>query len=182
MVLNQNLLTRWLLPLFFLIALLSGAARAAVPEVGQDAPAFTLPDQDGKAQALNNWRGKWVVLYFYPKDDTPGCTEEACTFRDDWMRLQALGAEVVGVSVDSSGSHATFAQKHKLPFALLSDEKGAVAQSYGALSDWLVMKVAKRYTYLINPQGKIARVYRSVDTSKHSAEIIADLQALQGKR
>ena len=90
------------------------ATRAAMPEVGQPAPEFALPDQQGKVRRLSQWRGKWLVLYFYPKDDTPGCTTEACNFRDDWLHLQALGAEVVGVSVDTSASHAAFAQKYKL--------------------------------------------------------------------
>jgi len=160
-------------------ALRAGAAQAAVPEPGQPAPDFELPDQQGKTRKLADWRGKWLVLYFYPKDDTPGCTEEACTFRDDWLQLQAQGAEVVGISVDSSASHAAFAQKYKLPFPLLADIQGEVAARYGTLSDWLVFKFAKRYTFVIDPQGRIAKAYRSVDTARHSAEIAADLRQLQ---
>lgn len=160
----------------------AGLAQAAVPEAGQPAPDFELPDQQGKTRKLGDWRGKWLVLYFYPKNDTPGCTEEACTFRDDWLQLQALGAEVVGISVDSSASHATFAQKYKLPFPLLADEKGEVAARYGTLSDWLVYKFAKRYTFVIDPQGRMAKAYRSVDTARHSAEIVADLKQLQLRR
>lgn len=159
-----------------------GAAWAAVPEPGQAAPDFELPDQQGKLRRLQEWRGKWLVLYFYPKNDTPGCTEEACTFRDDWLQLQTLGAEVVGISVDTSASHAAFAQKHKLPFPLLADERGEVAARYGTLSDWLVYKFAKRYTFVIDPQGRLAKAYRSVDTAKHSAEIVADLKQLQQRR
>lgn len=160
----------------------AGVVQAAVPEAGQPAPDFELPDQQGKTRKLADWHGKWLVLYFYPKNDTPGCTEEACTFRDDWLQLQALGAEVVGISVDSSASHATFAQKYKLPFPLLADEKGEVAARYGTLSDWLVYKFAKRYTFVIDPQGRLAKAYRSVDTAKHSAEIVADLKQLQQRR
>ncbi|MDE2617135.1 MAG: peroxiredoxin [Burkholderiales bacterium] len=160
----------------------AGLAQAAVPEAGQPAPDFELPDQQGKTRKLADWRGKWLVLYFYPKNDTPGCTEEACTFRDDWLQLQALGAEVVGISIDTSASHATFAQKYKLPFPLLADEKGEVAARYGTLSDWLVYKFAKRYTFVIDPQGRMAKAYRSVDTAKHSAEIVADLKQLQLRR
>ncbi|GAB3491287.1 thioredoxin-dependent thiol peroxidase [Curvibacter fontanus] len=160
----------------------AGVAQAAVPEAGQPAPDFELPDQQGKTRKLGDWRGKWLVLYFYPKNDTPGCTEEACTFRDDWLQLQALGAEVVGISVDSSASHAAFAQKYKLPFPLLADEKGEVAARYGTLSDWLVYKFAKRYTFVIDPQGRMAKAYRSVDTARHSAEIVADLKQLQLRR
>ena len=160
----------------------AGLAQAAVPDVGQAAPDFELPDQQGKLRRLQDWRGKWLVLYFYPKNDTPGCTEEACTFRDDWLQLQALGAEVVGISVDTSASHAAFAQKYKLPFPLLADEKGEVAARYGTLSDWVVFKYARRYTFVIDPQGRMAKAYRSVDTAKHSAEIVADLKQLQQRR
>ncbi len=160
----------------------AGLARAAVPDVGQAAPDFELPDQQGKLRRLQDWRGKWLVLYFYPKNDTPGCTEEACTFRDDWLQLQALGAEVVGISVDTSASHAAFAKKYKLPFPLLADEKGEVAARYGTLSDWVVFKYARRYTFVIDPQGRMAKAYRSVDTAKHSAEIVADLKQLQQRR
>lgn len=169
-----------LLPASLLLG--SGAAWAATLEPGQNAPDFELPDQQGKTRRLADWRGKWLVLYFYPKNDTPGCTEEACTFRDDWLQLQAQGAEVVGISVDTSASHAAFAQKYKLPFPLLSDAKGDVADRYGALSDWLVIKLAKRYTYIVSPDGRIAKVYRSVDTARHSAEIQADLRQLRQAR
>jgi peroxiredoxin Q/BCP len=164
------------------VALRAGPAQAAIPQAGQPAPDFALPDQQGKTRRLADWRGKWLVLYFYPKNDTPGCTEEACTFRDDWLQLQALGAEVVGISVDSSASHAAFAQKYKLPFPLLADEKGEVAARYGTLSDWVVFKYARRYTFVIDPQGRLAKAYRSVDTAKHSAEIVADLKQLQQPR
>jgi len=162
-----------------LLPLCATAAVAAVPAVGTLAPDFALPDQHGKLHSLSEWRGKWVVLYFYPKDDTPGCTTEACTFRDDLEQLAALEAQVVGISVDSSASHKAFAEKYHLPFPLLADAKAEVATNYGAMSDWLVMKLAKRYTFLINPQGKIAKVYLSVDTSRHSAEILNDLRRLR---
>lgn len=158
------------------------AAHAATLQVGQAAPDFVLPDQDGKTRQLADWRGKWLVLYFYPKNDTPGCTTEACNFRDDWLLLQELGAAVVGLSVDTSASHAAFAQKYKLPFPLLADAKGEVAARYGALSDWLVYKFAKRQTFIVDPQGRIARIYRSVDSDKHSAEIVADLRQLRQAR
>ncbi len=152
------------------------ASAADMPAVGAMAPEFQLPDQHGKPRQLTEWRGKWVVLYFYPKDDTPGCTEEACTFRDDLEQLTALDAQVVGISVDTSESHKAFAEKYKLPFPLLADAKADVATRYGALSNWLVIKLAKRYTYLIDPQGKVAKTYLSVDTSRHSADIVRDLR------
>jgi peroxiredoxin Q/BCP len=168
--------------LCLLLPLSAVRVQAAVPVVGQNAPGFTLPDQSGKPRRLADWRGKWLVLYFYPKNDTPGCTEEACTFRDDWEQLTALGAEVVGISVDDSASHAAFTQKYKLPFPLLADTQGEVAQRYGAISDWKLFKFAKRYTFLIDPQGRIAKVYLSVNTSRHSAEVVADLKRLQQAR
>jgi peroxiredoxin Q/BCP len=160
-------------------ALGAGAALAAELQAGQPAPDFELPDQQGRLRRLADWREKWLVLYFYPKNDTPGCTTEACNFRDDWLKLQALGAEVVGISVDSSASHRDFAQKYKLPFPLLADERGEVAARYGALADWVVLRFAQRQTFIIDPQGRIVRVYRSVDSDRHSAEIVAELQRLQ---
>jgi peroxiredoxin Q/BCP len=162
-----------------LLPLCATVAVAAVPVVGAMAPDFALPDQHDKLRSLSEWRGKWVVLYFYPKDDTPGCTTEACNFRDDLQQLSALDAQVVGISVDTSASHKKFAEKYHLPFPLLADAKGEVAANYGALSDWLVLKLAKRYTFLINPQGRIAKAYLSVDTSRHSAEIVNDLRLLK---
>lgn len=171
---------------FLLFALVWAAtaklAHAADLATGQAAPDFTLSDQQKQVRSLSEWRGKWLVLYFYPKNDTPGCTAEACAFRDDWVTLQAMGAEVVGVSVDSSASHAEFAQKYKLPFPLLADEHGEVAQKYGAISDWKVFKLAKRHTFLIDPQGRLAKIYRDVKASEHSDEIVADLKVLQGAR
>ncbi|CAM8429301.1 Bcp Peroxiredoxin [Candidatus Methylopumilus universalis] len=152
---------------------------APILKIGDDAPTFTLPDSQGNQVNLSNYTGKWLVLYFYPKDDTPGCTTEACHFRDDFKFLESLGAKVVGVSIDDSFSHKKFAEKYNLPFPLLSDSSGEVASRYGALNNFLVVKLAKRYTYLINPQGKIAKIYLSIDTSKHSQEIIEDLKTLK---
>jgi len=152
---------------------------APILKIGEDAPTFTLPDSQGNQVSLDDYKGKWAVLYFYPKDDTPGCTKEACQFRDDFKTLEALGAKVIGISIDDSFSHQKFAEKYNLPFPLLSDASGEVADRYGALNNFLVIKLAKRYTYLINPQGKIAKIYLSVDTSKHSQEIIEDLKKLK---
>lgn len=152
-----------------------------IPKVGQPAPDFNLPDAKGNMHTLAEYGGKWTVLYFYPKDDTPGCTKEACSFRDDLAQLDKLGAQVVGVSVDDTDSHAKFAEKYHLPFPLLADKDGKVADSYGALNDFYVAKFAKRYTFLIDPHGNIAKSYLSVDTSRHSQEIIDDLQRLSLK-
>lgn len=176
---------KWLI-LFGLFAslmlLLSQMARAGeLPKVGEAAPGFDLPDQNGVRHTLNGYSGKWLVLYFYPKDDTPGCTQEACAFRDDLHKLTALGAQVVGISVDDSESHAEFAKKYHLPFPLLADKTAAVAAKYGALTNLGLIKFAKRYTFLIDPQGKVAKVYMKVETSKHSTEIIEDLKKLTEK-
>lgn len=158
------------------------AARAGeLPEVGKAAPDFHLVDQNGKVHALQDFQGQYLVLYFYPKDDTPGCTQEACAFRDDLNLLTEMGAAVVGISVDDSASHAEFAKKYHLPFPLLADADGKVAASYGALMNLGLMKLARRFTFLIDPQGKISKVYLSVETSRHSKDIITDLKNLTGK-
>lgn len=147
-------------------------------KVGSQAPDFELMDTQGQARALKAWQGQWVVLYFYPKDDTPGCTQEACQFRDDISQFKALGAQVVGISVDTVASHAAFANKHGLQFPLLADTQGRVADAYGVLLDLVVFKVARRITYLIDPQGRIAQSYTQVDPHQHSAEILQDLKQL----
>jgi thioredoxin-dependent peroxiredoxin len=149
-----------------------------LPKIGDKAFDFKLPDAQGNMHQLSDYAGQWLVLYFYPKDDTPGCTKEACSFRDDLSKLEKIGAKVVGVSVDDTTSHMEFAKKYHLPFPLLSDKDGLVAAQYGALSNLGVIKIAKRYTYLINPKGEIAKVYLSVDTSRHSQEIIDDLNQM----
>lgn len=153
------------------------AARAGeLPAIGEPAPNFQLPDQHGQQHGLADFRGKWLVLYFYPRDDTPGCTQEACAFRDDWQQLEEIGATVVGISVDDSDSHAEFAKKYHLPFPLLADKGGETASRYGALLDLGVTKFARRFTFLIDPQGKLNKIYLSVETSRHSKEIIDDLK------
>ena len=164
-----------------MLAYSMSSAAANTPKVGDPAPAFDLPDASGQSHKLGDYAGKWVVLYFYPKDDTPGCTQEACSFRDELAQLDKLGAQVIGVSVDDTDSHARFAAKYHLPFPLLADKDGKVADSYGALSNLLVIKIAKRYTFLIDPQGKVAKTYLSVDTSRHSQQIIDDLKLLIAK-
>jgi peroxiredoxin Q/BCP len=141
------------------------------------ATSFELPDQDGKIHKLQYYHGKWVVLYFYPKDDTPGCTTEACNFRDITQTLEMHNAVVLGVSKDSVASHKKFAEKYNLNFPLLSDESGETVKAYGA---WGLLGI-KRTTVLINPQGEIVKEYPGVDPTKHAAEIIADLQTFAGE-
>lgn len=165
-----------------IVLLVNQMARAGeLPKVGEAAPDFNLPDQNGESHQLKDFAGKWLVLYFYPKDDTPGCTQEACAFRDDLSKLTRLGAQVVGISVDDGASHAEFARKYHLPFPLLADTKGQVAARYGALMDWGVFRIARRYTFLIDPQGRVVKVYQKVETSRHSTEIIEDMQQLSTK-
>ena len=157
----------------------SQIAQADTPKIGQPAPNFKLPDQNGKTLTLNNFRGKWLALYFYPKDDTPGCTEQACKFRDDLHKLKALGANVVGISVDNTTSHAKFAREYNLPFPLLTDNNGETAAQYDSLLNLVIVKFAKRNTFLIDPDGKIAKIYLSASTSRNSVEEIEDLKKLQ---
>ncbi|MBA3756677.1 MAG: peroxiredoxin, partial [Nitrosomonas sp.] len=126
---------------------------------GQPAPDFKLADQHGKTHTLANFQGKWVALYFYPKDDTPGCTKQACAFRDGLQELADLGAEVLGVSVDDINSHADFAKKYHLQFPLLADTTTETTARYHSLINLGVIKFARRNTFLIDPQGKIARIY-----------------------
>lgn len=162
-----------------LVLVFSTMARAGdLPKVGEAAPDFSLPDQNGVVHNLKEFSGKWLVLYFYPKDDTPGCTQEACAFRDDLHKLDAMGAQVVGISVDDGKSHAEFAKKYHLPFPLLADSNKEVAARYGVLMDIVFVKVAKRYTFLVDPQGNINKIYDKVETSHHSQEIIDDLNKL----
>jgi thioredoxin-dependent peroxiredoxin len=158
----------------------AGLAWAAAPAVGQPAPEFKLKDQDGKVHQLADYRGKWVALYFYPKDDTPGCTTQACGFRDNIFAFNKEGAVIVGISVDDVASHKAFAEKHGLPFALLADADKAVARRYGVLKTYMgVMEMAKRDTFLIDPDGRIAKHYESVDPDGHSTMVLEDIKALK---
>ncbi len=155
---------------------------AELLSVGQFAPEFKLPDQQNKSIQLSDLRGQWVVLYFYPKDETPGCTKEACSFRDNIAGIHAKNAVILGVSIDDSESHAAFAEKHKLPFKLLTDKEGKIARKYGALRDLWLMKFAKRHSFIINPEGKIAKIYRKVNPANHVNEVVLDLDELQYAR
>jgi thioredoxin-dependent peroxiredoxin len=156
----------------------AGPAQFTVKE-GQPAPDFTLKDQDGKPVTLSSLRGQWVVLYFYPKDDTPGCTKEACSFRDNLVALQQLRAAVLGVSVDSVASHKAFADKFNLTFPILSDHAHAVCRLYGTLTSYMGVTVAARSTVLIDPQGVIRKLFPDVQPTDHALQIHAALHALQ---
>lgn len=148
------------------------------------APDFSLIDQDGIVHSLKSYAGKWLVLYFYPKDNTSGCTTEACNFRDAREAIADLGnAEVVGISKDSVASHKKFADKHGLSFTLLSDPDHTTIEAYGAWGPRKFMGReylgTHRQTYIINPTGDIVKRYENVDPKKHAAEIIQDLRSLQ---
>ena len=151
----------------------------SMPQAGQAAPDFHLQDQNGKWHAPADHKGHWVVLYFYPKDFTPGCTTEVCAFRDDVAKLRQQGADVLGVSLDDVKSHADFAAKYHVPFPLLSDADSTTARAYGVLASKMGFKYARRTTFLIDPQGKIAKVYPDVDPEKNSAQVLSDLAALK---
>lgn len=153
----------------------SGLANDHV-SVGSTAPDFELTDQTGQLHSLEDYRGQWVVLYFYPKDETPGCTTQACEFRDNIFAYRELNAQILGVSLDDVDSHKNFAENHSLPFPLLADTQGNVAASYGVKTRMFGMTVAKRQTFIIRPNGELAKHYEQVDVDAHSAHVIADLK------
>lgn len=141
---------------------------------------FKLPDQDGIIRKLSDYKGKWVVLYFYPKDDTPGCTKEACNFRDSFHELQKLGVQVLGVSKDSVSSHKKFVEKYNLNFPVLSDTDKTIIKKYKAWGEkkfmGRVFEGTLRISYLIDPSGEINKIYEKVNPLMHASEIINDLQ------
>ena len=165
--------------IIFLVPRLISGSRAAAPTPGSIAPDFSLPSQQGAPVSLKDYRGNWIVLYFYPKDQTPGCTREAHNFQADQSKYAERHAVVLGVSVDSVDSHKKFCAKEGLNFKLLADSEGKVSQSYGSLTNLAVVKFAKRNTFLIDPAGKVAKMYTSVDPAKHSEEVLAALDHLQ---
>ena len=151
-------------------------------EEGSKAPAFNLPDQNGEKHRLSTYRGQWILIYFYPKDNTPGCTKEACAIRDEFPAFTKLKIKVFGVSKDSVASHARFAGKYDLPFTLLSDESLDMLKKYGV---WQKKKMAGReymgivrMSYLVDPKGKVAKVYRKVKPPEHAGQVLADLEEL----
>jgi thioredoxin-dependent peroxiredoxin len=149
---------------------------------GQTAPDFTLPDETGKKHKLSDYRGQTVVLYFYPADDTPGCTKEACNFRDDYLKYKAIGAQILGVSPDSEKSHEKFKTKYSLPFPLLADEGHKVCERFGVWAEKNMY--GRKYfgvirsTFIIDPEGKIAEIFHKVKVPDHSQNVLATLDAL----
>jgi peroxiredoxin Q/BCP len=161
---------------------LARIAAAGNLDVGQPAPEFELQDQQGQLHSLEDYRDQWIVLYFYPKDDTPGCTTEACEFRDNIFAYRELNAQILGVSLDDVDSHRKFAEEYSLPFPLLADTEGATADAYGVKTKMMGWTVAKRQTFLIDPDGNIAMHYEKVDPDEHSAQVLADLKSLGAGR
>ena len=155
------------------------AADEPMPSVGQMAPTFTLPSQDGNQVSLDSFRGKWVVLYFYPKDMTQGCTIEAHNFQRDQAKFDAANAAIVGVSVDTPDSHKQFCTKEGLTFKLLADPEHKVVDEYGSLGHYGSMTIANRNTFLIDPKGKIVKVWTKVNPQVHSEEVLAALAELK---
>ena len=151
------------------------------PPVGSPAPDFTLKSDEGKAASLKDFRGKWVVLYFYPKDFTSGCTLEAHNFQRDLAKFEAHNAAIVGVSVDSTDSHKSFCTKEGLNFRLLSDPDGAVSTTYNSVMTYNGNKLAARNTFLIDPKGNVVRIFSPVKPANHSEEVLAALDELQKK-
>ncbi len=159
------------------------AARLAfagpVPAVGTTAPDFSIPSEDGTLVSLKDYRSKWIVLYFYPKDFTSGCTIEAHNFQNDQHQYARKNAVVIGVSLDSADSHKQFCAKEGLNFKLLADTSHKVSSEYGSLMNFGITQIAARHTFIIDPEGKIARTYTSVDPNKHSEQVLAALNDLQ---
>ena len=155
------------------------AAEQTLPAVGQLAPTFTLPSQDGTPISLDSFRGKWVVLYFYPKDMTSGCTIEAHNFQRDQAKFDATDTVILGVSVDTPDSHRKFCTKEGLTFRLLADPEHKVVDAYGSLGSFVGIKIANRNTFLIDPAGKIAKVWTKVEVQHHSQEVLDAIAALK---
>ena len=151
----------------------------ALPASGSAAPYFSLTSQEGSQVSLKDYRGKWVVLYFYPKDFTTGCTIEAHNFQRDQAEYARRNAVVLGVSVDSEESHKNFCAKEGLNFKLLADTQHQVSKQYGSLMNFGVVQISSRNTFLIDPQGKIARAFSSVNPARHSAEMLAAIDELE---
>ena len=147
-------------------------------KAGELAPDFAVPNQDGKTVHLSDFKGKPVLVYFYPKDDTPGCTKEACMLRDNYSQFQKRGAIILGVSTQDEKSHQAFRTKHNLPFDLLVDKDGVISKAFG-IAKIPIIGILKRKSVLVGADGKVVKTYEDVDPSKHSAEVLADLEKLR---
>ena len=171
---KKNIISIALILCLFLI---TGTSIGEV-NTGQTAPNFNLQDQNGEWHTLDNYKGKWVVLFFYPKDQTPGCTTEACNFRDNIFEFEKLNAQILGVSLDDVESHQAFSEKYSLPYPILADVNKECATEYGVLGKFMMMTIAKRQSFLINPEGSIVKHYKKVNPDTHTNEVIVDLKRL----
>tara|TARA_Y100000389_G_scaffold187662_1_gene209329 strand:- start:8186 stop:8734 length:549 start_codon:yes stop_codon:yes gene_type:complete len=164
-----------------MVALFAYSAKSVASKqnfVGDIAPKFELPDQNGKLHSLEDYQSQWIVLYFYPKDDTPGCTTQACEFRDNIFEYRDLNAQILGVSLDDIASHKRFEEKYGLPFPILADVEGEISEAYGVKTNMFGVNIAKRQTFIISPKGVIAKHYKKVNVSSHSEEVLNDLKKL----
>jgi len=169
----MKVITTTLMAILISLSVMAGET----PVAGDPAPGFKLQDQNGEWHDLEDYRGTWLAVYFYPKDDTPGCTTEACNFRDNIYAFKAIGAEVVGISVDDVESHKAFSDKYKLPFVILADADGTTTEAYGLLRDWKLIQIASRQSFIVNPDGMVAKHYEEVDPDTHTKEVLEDLKA-----
>ena len=151
------------------------------PAVGETAPTFKLQDQNGDWHTLGDYKGKYVVLFFYPKDGTPGCTTEACNFRDNIFAFDDLNTQILGISLDDVDSHKEFSEKYSLPYPILADVEKESAVDYGVLGKFMMMTITKRESFIIDPEGLIVKHYKNVDPDKHTDEVIEELKSLQKK-
>ena len=151
------------------------------PAVGDSAPTFKLQDQNGDWHTLGDYKGKYVVLFFYPTDGTPGCTTEACNFRDNIFAFDDLNTQILGISLDDVDSHKEFSEKYSLPYPILADVEKESAVDYGVLGKFMMMTITKRESFIIDPDGLIVKHYKNVDPDKHTDEVIEELKSLQKK-
>ena len=151
------------------------------PAVGDSAPTFKLQDQNGDWHTLGDYKGMYVVLFFYPKDGTPGCTTEACNFRDNIFAFDDLNTQILGISLDDVDSHKEFSEKYSLPYPILADVEKESAVDYGVLGKFMMMTITKRESFIIDPDGLIVKHYKNVDPDKHTDEVIEELKSLQKK-
>lgn len=177
-----GLMAMALLALGAVVTVASAADEMAMPKVGDMAPDIKLPDQAGKTQSLADYRGKWVVLYFYPKDQTPGCTTQACEFRDNIFAVRKAGVQILGISVDDVASHKEFAEKHGLPFPLLADPTKETAKRYGVLTSMGPIQIARRDTFIIDPTGKIVRHFEKVNPTGHAQLVLDEVEKLKAAK
>jgi len=179
---NRNRILLFLLTFCFLSSFAAiGGASSDAPEVGKPAPAFTLMSHEGKQVNLKDYLGKWVVLYFYPKDFTSGCTIEARNFQRDIAKYEKANAVILGVSVDDVTSHKSFCEKEGLNFKLLADTEASTSAAYGSVTDYNGKKLSARNTFVIDPKGNVAKVFMKVKPMEHSDEVLAALAELQKK-